>query len=721
MGEGIFMDNLEKINLPLLKDIAISFFSEKAIRKVDKLQLEHNINRLYEELLQLSNRVSDEVKKEYLANYFAYYCKEKLGYIGNEYSEGSKVLLTNDEKMILDAGKELVDKTICSLLPFEENILNSKLDHIYSKLDQILNEQTPINVQTPINNIPVIEGNEDCITNDVEIYFDEWNKKLFLHRNMNPGIRLCELFIFPRYSYKQEYKDFDDLEKVLDRAVTQIHKILIIQGHPGIGKSSLVTYIVTHFGTKEKYICIRFGTVEERNVKDAGVFWKCLKKIFSINKKIVILDGFDENIYINDKTKFTVELINLAKEDNCTLIILTRANYIEFNKKEYEAYFQIADVITLKNFKSDKIDKFQEKYVSKLMSNVNVQALHDDEEIFGIPIILYMIFAMDVDIKDINSRYELYDRIFSPVNGIYEKCYFNGERYGNILRKLSVDEKTVLDIIAHSIAYKMYINSESTPRIAREDVDEIISEAVENYDNLEKEKIKEIYPISNYYNVGEYIEFIHRSIYEYFAGTFLAQKFWNALDKEDYKELHTSLFYFFNSPNFSVEISEIVIYRLCYYYDMKGKTLLEKFLDFLENIGINGITSLGQNFHIKEELFCLKNLIIFADILITESGLSRLFFSKCVDKEELEIRMKYILKTNIRHLRNMDFSGINFCGDNFEYVDLSGSDLTNCNLEKTNFKGADLREVKVNVLELKKAYLDNIKCDEKIFDMLMKQ
>lgn len=705
-------DKREGRKMGIIGDIAISYVSEKVVRKTDELRVANTIDNLHEELLCLSMQVRDEVKKEYLANYFAYYCKEKLGYIGIEFSESNKVLLTNDEKRILDEGKELVDKTIHDLLSLEGNILNKKIDYISNRIDQFFGSQTTI------DNIPIIEKKEECITNDIKIYYDAWNEKLFLHRNMDPGIKLCDLFVFPRYSYIHDYKDYNDLENVIERALIQTHKILIIQGYPGIGKSSLVTYIVTHFLAKDNYICIRFGTVGQKNVKNADTFWKCLKKNFTINKKVVILDGFDENIYINDKTKFTIELINLAKEDNCILFIFTRANYIEFNNKEYEEYFRIADIITLKNFKSDKIEQFQRKYASLIESHVDVQSLYNDEEIFGIPIILYMIFAMDVDIKNISSRYELYDCIFSPASGIYEKCYIKGERYGKVIRKLSVDEKNVLDIIAHSIAYKMYISNESIPRISRADVDDIISAAVEKYDSLEKDKIKEIYLISNYYNVGEYIEFIHRSIYEYFAGTFLAKKFWNALDKEDYKELHTSLFYFFNSPNFSVEISEIVIYRLCYYYDMKGKTLLEKFLDFLENIGINGITSLGQNFHIKEELFCLRNLIVFADILITESEFSRLFFSKCVDKEELEIRIKYILKKNIRHLRNMDFSGINFCGDNFEHVDLRGSDLTNCKLENTHFEDADLRKVKVNVLELKKAYLNGMKCDKELFDML---
>ena len=107
----------------IIGDIAISYISEKVVRKTDELRVANTIDNLHEELLCLSMQVRDEVKKEYLANYFAYYCKEKLGYIGIEFSESNKVLLTNDEKRILDEGKELVDKTIHDLLSLEGNIL----------------------------------------------------------------------------------------------------------------------------------------------------------------------------------------------------------------------------------------------------------------------------------------------------------------------------------------------------------------------------------------------------------------------------------------------------------------------------------------------------------------------------------------------------------------------------------------------------------------------
>ena len=51
-----------------------------------------------------------------------------------------------------------------------------------------------------------------------------------------------------------------------------------------------------------------------------------------------------------------------------------------------------------------------------------MQILFKGKEVFGIPLILYMILALDISIEKEDSIVDIYDQIFSLEGGIYERC-----------------------------------------------------------------------------------------------------------------------------------------------------------------------------------------------------------------------------------------------------------------------------------------------------------
>ncbi|MBM6804666.1 hypothetical protein H6B07_18960, partial [Mediterraneibacter glycyrrhizinilyticus] len=143
-----------------------------------------------------------------------------------------------------------------------------------------------------------------------------------------------------------------------------------------------------------------------------------------MNGKILILDGFDEISVEGNRKEVLNRLYHVWARDtrikNFSLLITCRENYIEDLSQLAFSY------ITLQPWDRKQIYDFCRKYgalAKSQISNEAITKMQNMEEVFGIPILLYMTLALEIAVKDESSVAEVYNQIFSlEAGGIYDRC-----------------------------------------------------------------------------------------------------------------------------------------------------------------------------------------------------------------------------------------------------------------------------------------------------------
>ena len=190
-----------------------------------------------------------------------------------------------------------------------------------------------------------------------------------------------------------------------------------------------------------------------------------------LDEKIIILDGFDEIDIKKDRIEILnhiyEKIVNENSISKISLIITCRENYIEnrFNLN--------CDYIVLQPFDEIQIKSFCKLYQSQSCKGISkdiIKNLIDKKEIFGIPLILYMILALNISVDKENSIVDVYDKIFSLKNGIYNRC-IDGRYFDNAHRINKM--KTQIHQISRDIAIWIFENEPSKAIIPIKDYEKI--------------------------------------------------------------------------------------------------------------------------------------------------------------------------------------------------------------------------------------------------------
>lgn len=199
------------------------------------------------------------------------------------------------------------------------------------------------------------EGNEAETYNEIHIanrtkeYADRWDKNVFLNdfsewdENVGTNIKLRDLYLeehLPHYIWKANKNPRNDLKDLLKEYIVDSDKrrMLLILGLAGIGKSTLITWILSNIVEQKDQILVYQFASDLKNVNwtEDNIFDEIVKKIglksTELEGKTLILDGFDE-IYANrDKERILNKLNQELKVMNIlqrfSLIIYCRENYI---------------------------------------------------------------------------------------------------------------------------------------------------------------------------------------------------------------------------------------------------------------------------------------------------------------------------------------------------------------------------------------------------------
>ena len=640
---------------------------------------------------------------------------------------------------------------------------------INRKLDELLTEIIGMKEQET-------EAEKEFVINRADEYAQKWEENVFLN-NFNEEdeykgteIKLGEIYkenCLPHYIWKQNSRSSDSLKNLLKKYLTEYdsRKMLLILGQPGIGKSTLITWILANLMKKKDDVLVyQFAADLD------GIDWRSkdtLNDIFKITgmgydeleNKTLILDGFDESYVGSDRERILNKLYQELKRKNklkiFSLIITCRENYI-YHLQNIEC-----DYITLQAWDETQIESFCKTYWKKCgkeISEDKIKNILQSKEIFGIPLILYMILALDITIERSSSIVDVYDQIFSlEKGGIYDRCYDTEHRINE------PEIKKYIHQASQKIAFWIFEHNHQKAFIYQKNFKEIceavMGEAADKNKDIQSDTL-----IGGYFKIrhcegkmADEVNFVHRSIYEYFVALY----FFESINELSSKEriagklgelladgvLSDQILKFVkikfdcmrqdNLSGITKEVFQIMLQDgmifhtgMCYRYAIERE--MNIFSNMLKIVQLWNPVLGKLNERISVYLRHNEQKLNLAGIVLGNIDLSRAYLGEAdlngahLNGADLEGADLNGAKLNGAHLFGTKLSGANLSnanlreaylnGANLAQADLSKADLNGANLRGTYFKGADLNSVDLRGVKLFETNLDGAGLEGTVFD-----
>ena len=612
-------------------------------------------------------------------------------------------------------------------------------------------------------------------------YANVWNKNMFLNdynekdENRGINIKLKEMYIedfVPHYKWKNNSYISYDLEKLLNEYILNYNdnKMLLIMGQPGVGKSTLITWMLNKYiDDLHKIYVYKFasdlGNVDwyEKNQSiEEKVVSKILKEINltyeELNGKTLILDGFDEIAVDGNRTVIINNIYQglrlLGNVYGFSLIIICRENYIEDNKNIQ------CDYITLQPFDKSQIQKFCERYIEKNkigISQATIDNLVLKESIFGIPLILYMTLALNISIDSDGSIVDVYDKIFSlDEGGIYNRC-INNKEFGDRHRISAIKEQ--IHQISRDMAIWIFENEPEKAIIPKEEYEKLCNNKMKDIDY----DVQDIY-IGNYFSLirhtdgmeAQEICFIHRSIYEYFVveAIYVAiEEQMLVLTEENQEKVVGKIAYLLKREKLTFLMIEYLKVKMKKYIIQHHKNDVDMFYNWWEN-AFKKMLDNGMFYYtdknidsfkniIFEEVICFYNMIAFLRIIYEIARGNSKEYKYILEGADKKSLIKYIkfysalsdteklwdkgLDLSYFDLKDIELVNVKANWWNFNYTNLSDSKFRYIGLMTTNFEGANLSNAIVtnsyiSNMDRKEAKMQGYKCKlSQIYEQEKKQ
>lgn len=650
--------------------------------------------------------------------------------------------------------------------------INEKLDSLGEKISSKSNDEFGFQKRKPVKS-------------RTQEYADKWDANMFLNdfdkRDQNAGtnVKLKEVYLeehLPHYIwYKNNENDpSTDLKELLSEYINDKRnsRMLLILGQPGIGKSTLITWITANLCERIDDILVYRFASDLRNVdwKDGKISNRVLEELglshSDLNGKTLIIDGFDEVSIESNRRRdvldsFYGDWINNKTIEDFSLIITCRENYVsQFAIRKYK-------YITLKPWDEIQIRSFCDIFQKKTKNSVSmdtIEKLLENKEILGIPLILYMTLALDISIEKEGSIVDIYDKIFSLDGGIYDRCIDNK----NFETKHRIGEvKKEIHQISREIAIWMFENEPEDVYIPQK-VYYCICDNIAKTSKRENENYVHDFLIGNFVQLNhcegiktERISFVHRSIYEYFVAETIYSSIEGAmiaLSDISQIELAENIVVYLKRGSIEHTIGEFLKHKILKLYthldyekQCKFYQWWEEALDKMINVGMFYYKNKSAKYYnykniINKEIKCFVNILKIIQSLFEKSNREYMLLN--VNRTNLE---KYLKYTSIEHLifelnlsrmnlaeidlREVDLHGVNLQSSNLTKANLEGkkleginlckaflckANLTNTNLEGANLTDAHLEEAKIDGINLKNAIVKRTVLDENQLQYLEK-
>lgn len=570
--------------------------------------------------------------------------------------------------------------------------------------------------------------------NKKQEYIKNWNSRMFLHvSNEENPITLEEAFIMPDYEIHKSMEGIglfkkEPLEQVIERFVGYNKtSTMLITGVPGIGKSTITSWIANKYKDNGNVVVLRFRDWKKLILEKTLLEVVCNKLACEeddLENKMLILDGYDEMKALHIRERFLNEFFNDIKDfENFKCIITSRPAYIDTNRFSY--------VIALKGFDLSRIEDFYRRITRNKLGEKG--KIESNLEVLGIPVMLYMAIMSKVDISKNPTKPELYNHIFAEEGGIFDKFYDGKVEYdrGKQILRNPDNIKKYLKFLQDT-AFLMFDNDTfSLPR-EKCQVPELELDG----------KIVTIldFPIKHLFErTDTNIEFIHNSVYEYFVADYMFVTICEGADlsTEKFAGIFGNLL---KRNRLSSEILEFLKYKIGI-GELNNKFAAVK--DTFELMVQDGMTFYTG--------VCYKNVMdcemrVFANMLdiihlwdlgVLKIGMNIFDFIRYNSIYKLNLEYIYFFGNELRKIRLQEDSKkkisvdkINLYGVNLrkaklkkadlswinlQYADLEGADLEEVNLEGANLKGVNLKKTNLQGVDFQKVNLENAELDFSIW------
>lgn len=531
-----------------------------------------------------------------------------------------------------------------------------------------------------------IEGvqsvNVEFENNMFQYYLNKWNDSLFLHKNAKNKIYLKDIYVLPYYKDKNS-SNSDGIRKDLDEKIDLFlgesvignrRKPMIILADAGMGKSSLVAYICSKCPQENNVIVLKFADLHKDSFETnilSSVLNELKCKIEDLRNKRLIIDGFDESEFTSDKNRLLSDFFNKCQSIRGLKVLVTsRVNYVDgmkfTNCKLYYLQFmneeQKIEMSTLYFNKSGETPIF----VNRLLNN----------EVIGVPLILYMILSLKIYVEDDIGICELYEKIFAFDGGIYDRMTMeNSDGYTEEVHPIAYyNVKKQVHLISQLIAFSMF---ETTSLLLSSD------KYLSIVKNVSEERIKD-FAISNYYYIESStytLSFCHKSIYEYFVAEYI---FGIITKCNEIEMIAKKLACLLKKDLLTGEILEFLRYKVKKNYK-DNKTIYSHI-----ELAVNLMICNGMTYFLEEKLVDILKIerTIFLNILLILD--SFYIGTNCNQYKNIEISSQFLSQVNNRYtsiinLKNISLSNIKLNKKGFlNNLDLSNSMLSNVNFEDSN-------------------------------------
>lgn len=627
------------------------------------------------------------------------YCESKSDYIECE-SEIKRSLFTIAEVLIkLLQESKTFEKDVLIQISNSVDDTNVELQKIseylkynFDKLDDnskiVINILWMILVQIQKNNMqsrvatPITNENTKFKNNRKEDYIKNWNSRLFLHiDNEENPITLADAFIVPKFDYyvqigriKFSNKDLltDAIEKFIEYGKTSN---LLITGAPGIGKTSIISWIANKYRDNDDVIILKFRDWSIENLLH-GILNAILGTLNcereELENKVIVLDGFDEIKLLNEHKNLIRELFdNTLDFDNLKIIITSRPDYL--NTFDFQNVFEIL-----------ALNIYQIKEFYQIIKGIELDHNKidcDNLDILGIPVILYMAIMANVDLTIKATRPELYNRIFAEKGGIFDKFCLEGIGYDNGMQPLRDIENVKIYLgFLQQVAFSMFEKNDLCLSKEEYDIPKL---------EFHGQKLKVLeFPIKPLFESNKSdIEFIHKSIYEYFVSEYIFVLLLKTIEKHK-EELARDFGILFKKNVLSKEIFDFLKYKI------KSSIIIKKFKYICKTFQLmlyDGMTSYTGE--------CYKN-VIRCEMRVVANMLQILHIWNL--EEVCFNSLNYYIKYNSFKL---NLSGMELRKANLKGAGLGGADLEKANLNKANLYGANLKGANLKRGDLRNANL----------------
>ncbi len=535
--------------------------------------------------------------------------------------------------------------------------------------------------------------------NKKQEYIDNWNNRLFLHQdNEERPLTLADVFIMPKYnsngsdirtsplentSLEQEIESFVNYKRTSN---------MLIKGVPGIGKTSITSWIANKYGDDDRIIILRFRDWEKEELEKGllkAIYHTLECKKVDLNDKILILDGFDEIKSLNSREQLLHKLFNeILDIKNIKIIITSRLGYLDSVRFQNE--------FELLPFNINYIKLFYQKITGTELDERKIDRQNLD--VLGIPVILYMAIMSKIDITEKTTKPELYNRIFAKEGGIFDRFSYKGIAYdeGSHLLRDKENIRKYLKFL-RKIAFIMFEKDNLSLQKNEYKIPEL--EFQGDLVNILE------FPIKHLFESIEFnIEFIHKSIYEYFVAEYIFMEIAGKMNKNVSKgELAGILGNLFRKNNLSEEILEFLKYRVRNSELNKKFDIVKDIFQLMLKDGMTYYTNKKYKNIIECEIIVFVNMLKIIHLWEIKNILS-------LGDDEVEKFLKFnfmYFKLNLAliNLSKANLSKANLIGANLSKANLIGANLIETDLREADLIEADLRDAHLRKANLSKANL----------------